>query len=514
MTRPTDPAAPGSALDRRRQTMSGIIDIGSNSLRLVIYDRIGRSPQTLFNEKTMCALGRGLNVSGRLNPEGVPMALDNAERFVALARRLGVARLDVLATSAVRDAADGPDFVKTLEKRCGITVQVISGEREGKLSAYGVLAGIPEADGVAGDLGGGSVELVTTGTQLQPRVDSLPIGPLRLLGNGDDGLARNQVDRQVQTLDWLAEGRGRTFYAVGGAWRALARIHMEHTGYPLHVIHHYAPPIVELEDFLNLIFRQSRRSLEKVVDIAKKRLEILPLAAYVLYRLLRTIKPSQVVFSAYGLREGLLYEHLSPEERMLDPLLVAAGAEAQVNPRFGNDGPALVAWTDPLFPQDTPALRRLREAVALLSDIGWPEHPDYRDEQVFTRCLRMPVPGLDHPGRVFIALALHARYGGGNEAGFIQPVKDLLEPAVAVQARILGLALRLGYTLTGGAPGLISDTTLERTGDTLTLGVPSGAAVYNGEAVQRRLEALGRALGCQTQLVRRDTLPPPVRKRA
>ena len=512
----TQPFAAVALLDERRRTMVGVIDIGSNSLRLVIYDRVSRSPMVLFNEKVMCALGRGLNSSGRLNPDGVVLARDNIERFVALARGLGVARLDILATAAVRDASDGASFVAEIEQKNRIKIQVIDGFEEGRLSAAGVRAGIPDADGITGDLGGGSVELAMTGAVVSPLVASLPIGALRLTEvGGDDAKARQIVDQAVASLDWLGQGRGRKFYAVGGTWRALARIHMEQTGYPLHIIQNYSIGRQEAESFTDLIGRQSRRSLDKVAGISRKRLETVPLAAYVLHRLIKAIQPERVVFSAYGLREGHLFEQLPPAEQRLDPLLAAAETMARTNPRFATGGDELVRWTDPLFPNETAAQKRLRRAAALLSDIGWSEHPDYRDEQTFMRCLRMPFAGLDHAARAFLAVALHARYGGNADANILSRISGLIDEATFARARSVGLGLRLAYTLSGGAPGLVGHATLEVDETTLALTVPEHTAIYTGEAVQRRLDALGRAVGKRT-VVRTDDaeMPPPARRRA
>ncbi len=485
-----------SPLADRRRTMVGVIDIGSNSLRLVLYDRISRAPIVLFNEKVMCALGRSLNRTGRLDADGVVLARDNIERFVMLSRQLGVGRLDVLATSAVRDAEDGPSFVAEIEKRNNIKVTVVDGLREGRLSASGVLAGIPDADGITGDLGGGSVELAITGPQPSGFVVSLPIGPLRLLEAAGD--PHTAIDKAIDGVPWLAQTAGKPFYAVGGAWRALARIHMEHNNYPLHVIQNYGIERHSAELFLGLIERQSRRSLEKIMGFSRKRLETVPLAAYVLAKLLNRIQPSQIIFSALGLREGHLYELLPAAEQRQDPLLAFATDMARANPRFGAGGDELVRWTDPLFPKETPDQRRLRRAASLLSDIGWNEHPDYRDQQVYMRCLRMPAPGLDHPGRAFIANVLHARYGGEIEAPELDCSRALLDEAVFLQARAVGHAFRLAYTLTGGAPGLLDRTAVAIEASGVALTVPEHTAIYTGEAVQRRLDALGRALGRRT----------------
>src|ERR1700730_16017123 len=275
-----------------------VIDIGSNSLRLVIYDGISRAALALFNEKVLCGLGRGLGKTGRLNADAIAPALANLERFVALARAIGVARLDIIATAAVRDASDGREFVAEATRRCGAGVTILDGAAEGRLSALGVVAGIPHADGVVGDLGGGSVELVPVDSGRVGEGATLPLGPLRLAEFADDDRKlRDVVDKHIASVTWLRRYRGRGFYLVGGAWRALARIHMEQTNYPLHIIQHYTVPRSEPQQIFQFIGRLSRKSLEKMGAVSKRRLESVPLAALVLSRLTQIIEPDRLIFS-------------------------------------------------------------------------------------------------------------------------------------------------------------------------------------------------------------------------
>jgi exopolyphosphatase/guanosine-5'-triphosphate,3'-diphosphate pyrophosphatase len=484
-----------------------VIDIGSNSLRLVLYDAIDRAPLALFNEKVLCGLGRDLETSGRLSRDGVARALANVERFVALARAAGAVRLDLIATAAVRDAADGPAFVREIERRCGVAVSVIPGSAEGRLSAFGTVSGIPDADGVMADMGGGSVELVPLDRGTPGNADTLPIGPLRLEAYaGNEKRLREAVDGRIATLPWLRpQGRGRSFYLVGGALRALARIHMEQTHYPLHVIQHYTIARAEAEAFLEVAGRMSRKSLEKIASVSKSRAETVPLAAFVLGRLVRAIEPRQIVFSAYGLREGHIFDLLSETERLQDPLLVACRRFGGLVRRFGADQEELFAWAAPVFPESP--RRRLLHAAALLSDIAWADHPDYRADQAFLRVLQMPVGGLDHAGRVFLATAIHARYGGDADAAVKAATEVLLPEEERAAARAFGLALRLGYTLSGGAPHLLERARLALDDRSIVLSVPDEAA-FRGEAVQRRLDALGRALGRKTAIATLSAPPP------
>ncbi|MBV8889899.1 MAG: Ppx/GppA family phosphatase [Alphaproteobacteria bacterium] len=496
-----------------------VIDVGSNSLRLVVFERLGGTLLPLLNEKVMCGLGRGIAASGRLNPEGKALALPNLERFVGLARALDADHLAVIATSAVRDAGDGADFAAEVERRCAVPVRIIDGGEEGRLSAAGVLAGIPGAEGVVGDLGGGSVELVPLATAdvFAPEVDpigpgvSLPLGPLRLAEYCDNMRAIGEaIDRAAAGAGVLQHANGKALFLVGGAWRAIARLHMEQSRYPLHIIHEYTLSRRSAEAFLDLVIPLSRRSLERITTIARKRLEVVPLAALILRKLIAIGKPDSVVFSAFGLREGYAYGLMSAQQRGDDPLIAACQALGCSQSPLPIDGDRLQKWTAPLFPGLSAARRRLHSAVCWLSDIGWVEHPDYRARHVFERSLRLPIAGLGHKDRVFVATALHARYGGAAEDRIKDPTRSLLDDRAGEEARSLGLALRLAYTLCGGATALLTQVPLRLQGDGVVLQASPGDHRFGGEAVQRRLDAVGRSLGLETRAGRpRNGRPIP-----
>jgi exopolyphosphatase/guanosine-5'-triphosphate,3'-diphosphate pyrophosphatase len=496
-----------------------VVDVGSNSLRLVVFERLGTTLVPLLNEKVMCALGRGIATTGRLNRDGVELAYANLQRFVALARALGVDHLAIIATAAVREASDGTAFAAEAERQCGVPVRIIGGGEEARLSAAGVLAGIRGADGVVGDLGGGSVELVrVAAAPAAPHIGtaiSLPLGPLRLGEFGDNRKAMLEaIERAIAGAPVLREAAGRSLYLVGGAWRAIARLHMEQTHYPLHIIHEYKIGRRPAEDFLDIIAGQSRRSLERITPISRRRLESVPVAALILRRLIAAGRPERIVFSAFGLREGYAYG-LLPAESADDPLIEASigiaasqsrwhhrlpyAGEARVEP---GDGDRLQRWVAPVFAGLIPARKRLHRAVCWLSDIAWAEHPDYRATHAFARSLTMPVAQLDHAERVFIAAALHARYGGSADDPAKALTRTLLDDAAAADARALGLALRLAYTLSGGALELLDQVRLIRESTGIALALPPAGSLFMGEAVQRRLDALGRALGVAARPVR------------
>jgi exopolyphosphatase/guanosine-5'-triphosphate,3'-diphosphate pyrophosphatase len=481
----------------------GVVDIGSNTVRLVVYDVPTRLPIPIFNEKAECRLAVGLGKSGRLNAAGVTSALRSLRRFTGLARAMGVERLEMVATAAVRDASDGTAFVREAERITGHSVHVLSGAEEARLAAVGVLNSVPGADGVLADLGGGSLDLVGLDTGHIDRFATLPCGHLRLAeDSGADGSkARAILDRSLAKVDWLDNIGGRSLYTVGGSWRALARIFIEQTHHPLHVVDNFTIGFFEALKLASLIAGLSRSTLDKLTGVDARRLDNLPFAAAALAALIEKARPREVVFSAFGMREGQMLELLPEPLRHQDPLISACESQTERAGRFAIHGQEILEWTTPVFAGETPQERRLRLAACLLSDIGWSEHPDYRALHSFYRVLRLPYPGLTHPDRAELALAVLIRYGGAENDPIVAPIRSLLAEPRLVRARGIGLALRLAQTVSGGAPGLLSQTRLKRTEKTLIFVPPLDATVFLSEAVERRFGRLARAMGLRPQIV-------------
>ena len=486
----------------RNPPRSAVVDLGSNSVRLVVFEGIGRNPLAIFNEKAVLRLGRGLQTTGRLNEEGVAAALTVMHRYHAIATAMGADPFEVLATAAVRDATNGPDFVADLRALMpGVPIRILSGEDEADLSAAGLLCGIPQADGLLADIGGGSLEVVRlTGGQPGP-ARTLPLGVIRLADRAEGDLvrARALAEADLAGVPWLASAPGRDLYLVGGAWRALARIHIMQTGYPLRIVHHYTIDREEARDLTGVIGSAPRRMLEKLPGAPRRRLDDLPLAAIVLRRVLRATGAQRVVFSANGIREGWYMRHIPAEAAMTDPVLAASREMGNRAGRSPALPPALMRWTAPLFyhasaPPDRADTVRLREAACWLSDVGSHDHPDYRAEQSFLRVLQQPGVALDHHGRAFLALATAIRYEAEPDAAFLAPARTLLAPDAAQQAELLGYALRLAYTLSAGTPELLAGTALRVEPGRLVLHLTQGGGAFAGESVLRRLERLALSL--------------------
>jgi exopolyphosphatase / guanosine-5'-triphosphate,3'-diphosphate pyrophosphatase len=421
-------------------------------------------------------------------------------RYHAVARAMGAHPFEVLATAAVRDAKNGPDFVARLRARMpDVPIRVLSGLEEAEYSAMGVLCGIPSADGILADIGGGSLELVRLDNGTRGASHTLSLGAIRLAerAGGDPVRARAIADADLAMVPWLAEGANRDLYLVGGAWRALARIHMAQTGYPLQMVHHYTIGREEARDLTGVIAGAGRRALERLPGLSRRRIDDLPFAAVSLRRVLRATGVRRVVFSASGLREGWFMQRMPADITTQDPLL-AAGRE--LAGRLGRDPalpPALLSWTDPLFPQETAEARRLREAACWMSDIGSHDHPEFRAEQTFLRVLRQPGIGLDHHARAFLALAIAMRYEAEADAMFLRTARLLLDMSSTHRAEMLGVALRLAYTLSAGTPDLLAGTGLLVSGSRLILRLEEDSGVFSGESVMRRLDRLAQAVGLE-----------------
>ncbi len=484
---------------RAAQKPYGIIDIGSNSVRLVVYDQLGRAPLPRFNEKSLCRLGEGLAETGEIRPDHFKHCIEAVRRFRAIAEAMGVARLDATATEAMRRATNGPALAMALYAQAGVKVRILTGEEEARFSTLGVISGFFRPVGIMGDMGGGSLELRAAGDdRVGDEWASLPLGALPV-----ETLMKDGPDKAKKRIDaMLAQGvpgalRGKVFYAVGGGWRALAKAHILAVGAPVPVVHGYGLARDAARGFAKDLVKASPGKLRAMAGVADRRAGTLPAAAMLLDRVLKFLGPERVTFSALGLREGFIYAQLAEAERYLDPLVEGAQLIGLPLARVADFAPALLPWTAPLFTNETPADLRLRVAVCALSDIAWRDHADLRAEESFRRLLQFPFIGVTHAERAYVALAIHARYVGKADAPWLKPAIDLLDPLRRQRAMILGRALLLGYRLSGGVPSVLRAARLQVEGYTLRVEVAPEARVPDSEVVGDRLRLLAAAIGAR-----------------
>ncbi len=484
---------------------AAVIDIGSNSIRLVIFDRLENALVPLYNERAFCALGRGLASGALLDEEAMREAILTVTRFTRLAESLGVGDTELVATAAVRDARNGPRLAADVEAACGARVRVLDGAEEARYSALGVVAGMPGATGITGDLGGGSLELVEIDRGRIGRQATLPLGTVRLSGAFDEdpkGTGRRLRDA-LSRVGWLGERRRASFYPVGGSWRALARLHIDRADHPLCIVHDYAPPAGEVARFAGSIGRLRPAALGATPGINRRRARHLPYAAMLLAELLEAIGPRTVRFCSTGLREGLVHSRLPADEQSADVLLSAAEALGRREARFPEFAEALFDWLAPLA--GGKRWRRLALAASHLADVSWREHPEYRAEQGLLRVVRHNYLAAGHAERAFLGLAVFGRYGGNVAAS---PAARRLGPLLGEderrRAEILGRAMRLAYRLSAGSAERLGRTRLEYRpdGGKLVLKVAGKAAPPVGGAVEQDFAALAKALGAAEQAIR------------
>ena len=476
-----------------------IIDIGSNSVRMVVYDQLGRAPLPRFNEKSLCRLGDGLAQTGRIADDGFRRTVEAIRRFRAIADAMGVTRLDATATEAVRRAENGPELVEAILSESGVAVRILSGAEEARFATLGVISGFFRPLGVVGDMGGGSLEVAEA---LDDRIGedwvSLPLGALPVEAiMQEKGTAKRRIDTMLKE-ELPASLARSTFFAVGGGWRTFAKAHMLMAGAPVPVVHGYRITANEVRDFAKHILKLPPEKIAALRGVPKRRVRTLPAAAMMLDRVVKHLKPEQVVFSALGLREGWLYSQLTREERYLDPLVEGAQLVGLPVARVPDFARALVIWTEELYPEETPADTRLRVALCALSDIGWRDHPDIRAEESFRRVLQFPFIGLDHAERAFLAFALHARYAGRPDAPWLAGPQKLLSEADRRRAEVLGRAILLAYRLSGGTPAVLAGSRLSIGKSRIRLEVSRTARVPDSEAVSERMALLAASVGVKS----------------
>lgn len=487
-------------IDTSADPRTAIIDIGSNSIRLVVYQGPARLPAILFNEKVMAGLGRGVSETGAIDRQALALGTMALERFASVAREMDVARLRTVATAAVRDATNG-DALISVARTLGLEVDLLSGEQEAIVAGMGVISAIPDADGIVGDLGGGSLELVRVSRGETGERVSFPFGVLRLgalRANGGRGFER-LVASAISKAGWAGRGNGLPLYLVGGSWRALARLDMHATGYPLPVIHQYQMPAAAIMRLNRTLSHIGKGKLRAIPTVSSGRAPMLTDASALLGVLLRSLGSTTTIVSSFGLREGLLYDALSVAERAHDPLIVAARDEGRRLGRFAEHGDLLESWTAPLFADEPPRLARLRHAACLLADVGWRANPEFRAERGVEIALHGNWVAIDAPGRALVAQALFTSLGGGTESP--EPLDRLAPPDALQRAMRWGLAMRLGQRLSGGLAGPLQRSALADDGTAITLCLAHDDRAFYSDTVERRHKVLAGFMGRRSCLV-------------
>ncbi|PUB18679.1 Ppx/GppA family phosphatase [Yoonia sediminilitoris] len=480
-------------------TRVGVIDVGSNSVRMVVFDGAARSPAYFYNEKIMCALGAGLSETGHLSPEGRVRALSAIRRFAALAEGMGITPLTAVATAAVREASDGEDFREEVLRETGIKIWIIDGNEEARLSAQGVLLGWPGSYGLVCDIGGSSLELADLADGRVGRRLTSALGPLKLREiKGGRKAVKAYVRETMEKLHAeMGHETGMRLFLVGGSWRAIARVDMERRNYPLTVLHEYRMTAHKIAKTAEYIRKSDLEELRGRCNISHSRMSLVPLAVIVLKELIRVFKPKDVAVSSYGIREGMLFEQMPRELRDRDPLVEACRFAEAKDARLPGFGRIMYDFVKPLFPRANWQRKRIIKAACLLHDVSWRAHPDYRAEVTFDNATRANLGGLKHYERVFLGLALMNRYSGKATSGRFEALIGMLNEDQIKEAAVLGKAMRLGamlWTNIDEPPGTLQWSPKSAQ---LTLKLTQQARPLFGEVAEARFKALASAMDAE-----------------
>lgn len=491
----------------RQQQHYGVIDIGSNSIRLLIYDDLSRAPFPRFNEKSLVALASSLDESGNFTIEAIKKVRHVMVRFAEIIKAMEVTRVDVLATEATRKAHNSEELVKVILQETGLKARILTGEQEANYTALGVISGFYQPRGLVGDFGGGSLEVAEIiGDRVGERKASMPLGALPvkdMLANGVTAAKRKIDDILDENLPPLLTEP--VFYAVGGGWRALARIDIAMNNVPVKVAHGYEVPAKRFSSLAKTISKMDSERIAALPDVPSRRVETLAASALVLWRVLRKLKPDSLIFSAFGLREGWLYSQLDEEEQFRDPLLEGAQALGLSTERVAGFSEALGLWTESMFPGESQADRRLRLSICALTDIGWRDHQKIRGEQSFERLLQFPFIGISHRERAYIAIAILARYAGKVDSKIRAGISGLLTPYEMQKAEILGRTLLLGHRFSASVAEILDHSRLHIDQNAVRLEILNPDSAPDSEAVLSRLRQLAKAIGVSGSEIVRST---------
>lgn len=484
----------------------GVLDIGSNSVRFVIYELFGAHFSPVYNEKVLAGLGRDLRDTGNLSEKGKILTFDSLRRFKIIADAQGLGKLLIGATAALRAAQDAPKFIKRVKDEIGLDISPISGEEEARLTAMGMLAADTRAQGLAADLGGASLEFVYVHDAAVAKGVSLKLGPFEMLGskpadaeNFTNADIKSKVDTQLAQIDFTAF-KGQALHLIGGAWRNLARIHQQRHDYPMRTLQAYRLTPQDAHELAIWAYGEGREEILDWAGISDRRLETLPYSGYLLDMIIARMKPSDIIISTTGLREGLVYDAMDTVLRERDSLMDGCRDLARGNLQAVHFAEPLYEFLEGAAEYFSKTFEnqnedRLRKAACHLAGIGKGLHPDYRADQVFNDVLYAPLAGLTHQERAYLALILFSSFTKKPLPRHSEAVEALLSEEARLSARTYGAAMRLAIVASGRSAELLQDFRLALKDGCLDLAVEPTKSALLSERVAYRLKKLSQLSG-------------------
>ena len=484
-----------------------IIDLGSNSIRMLIYDNLLNSQIPVFNEKAICELGKNLDKTGKLDPKGSDFALSVLQRFKRILSNLKVKKFKIIGTAAIREATDSKLFVAKVEKILKKKVEVLTGIEEAENSALGVIIGFQRVNGVVVDLGGGSLEIARVEKNIIYEKISLPLGVLRLFNQPkrNKDKINSIISFYLNKIEWLRKGKTKNLYLCGGTWRTLLNAHIFKTNYPLSILHQYKLPAIEALKFSNRLSSVKLIKSEKLVGVTKSRTNYIPIGSYILSSLIKICDPSNILCSVSGVREGSLINKAYLNILKKDSLNRSVHFIALKKGDFGENYIKLYNFLKKIFPnKDENFPIRLLLPACSLSNFDWGLGTYQRAELVFHEVINSPILKLSHNDRIKLGLVSFWRHCSTKYYPDLEFLK-LLSNSEITACRRIGAALRFASSIS-----VISSIFYEKikiyvaNEKTLILKVPKKYSQVISNQVQKRLKSLAEEMNLKQEIVYTD----------
>jgi exopolyphosphatase/guanosine-5'-triphosphate,3'-diphosphate pyrophosphatase len=484
-----------------------IIDLGSNSIRMLIYDNLLNSQIPIFNEKAICELGKNLDKTGKLDPKGSDFALSVLQRFKRILSNLKVKKFKIIGTAAIREATDSKLFVAKVKKILKKKVQVLTGIEEAENSALGVIIGFQRVNGVVVDLGGGSLEIARVEKNIIYEKISLPLGVLRLFNQPkrNKDKINSIISFYLNKIEWLRKGKTKNLYLCGGTWRTLLNAHIFKTNYPLSILHQYKLPAIEALKFSNRLSSVKLIKSEKLVGVTKSRTNYIPIGSYILSSLIKICDPSNILCSVSGVREGSLINKAYLNILKKDSLNRSVHFIALKKGDFGENYIKLYNFLKKIFPnKDENFPFRLLLPACSLSNFDWGLGTYQRAELVFHEVINSPILKLSHNDRIKLGLVSFWRHCSTKYYPDLEFLK-LLSNSEITACRRIGAALRFASSIS-----VISSIFYEKikiyvaNEKTLILKVPKKYSQVISNQVQKRLKSLAEEMNLKQEIVYTD----------
>ncbi len=463
-----------------------VIDIGSNTVRLVIYEGTGRAPEVVWNEKVAARLGRDLSETGRIPEEAMDEALDALARYALLVGDRNIEDVQTVATAAARDAENGAEFLDRVAA-LGLQPRLLSGEEEACASAFGAIGAFPGAQGTVADLGGGSLELVAIAEGDCHDAVSLPLGTLRLPALRAAGRDIAASVHDILNREGWAEAHSGPLYMIGGTWRALAHYAMVEADYPLTDPHGFCLETGTARDHAKALLSAKPDDLMDISGISEMRANYLPDAAALLLPLLDELQPDALIFSSWGIREGLLYSRLTDLQRSLDPLLSGVHAFAEPRDAAVVDATRVAGWTVELANGNGKRNERLRLAAAQLASALQRVEPNLRVNHATEWALDKRWIDCSARDRAMICAAL---FGSLGRTELPAKLREIASDDDLREALTWGLAFRLARRLGAGSRTALASSKLRMKTNSLVLYVDESRRALATWPLTRDLEIL------------------------